>query len=192
MSRRARLSLPFVSVLMALLLAPAIGRAATTDAEVQRGLRGLVPAEGGPPGAIATLYRDGQLTVLSAGRSDIERRGAPRPTQHMRIASVAKAFSGAVALHLVQEGRLGLDDTIGQRRPDLPTAWAAVTVRQMLDHTSGLPDYTKSDGFAKQARRTRSGYVSPTESSTGSAPTRSSSRPARATSTRTPTTSSSG
>src|SRR6185312_16774934 len=42
MSRRARLSLPFVSVLMALLLAPAIGRAATTDAEVQRGLRGLV------------------------------------------------------------------------------------------------------------------------------------------------------
>ena len=163
MSRRVRLSLPFVSVLMALLLAPAIGRAATTDAEVQRGLRGLVQAEGGPPGAIATLYRDGKLTTLSAGRSNIERRGAPTATQHMRIASIAKAFSGAVALHLVQEGRLGLDDTIGQRRPDLPTAWAAVTVRQMLNHTSGLPDYTRSDAFAKQAMDDPQGYVAPTE-----------------------------
>jgi D-alanyl-D-alanine carboxypeptidase len=71
MSRRARLCIPFVSVLVALLLAPAIGRAATTDAEVQRGLRGLVAAKGGPPGAIATLYRDGRLTTLSAGRSNI-------------------------------------------------------------------------------------------------------------------------
>ncbi len=163
MSRRVRLSLPFVSVLMALLLAPAIGRAATTDAEVQRGLRGLVAADGGPPGAIATLYRDGKLTTLSAGRSDIERRGAPTATQHMRIASIAKAFSGAVALHLVQEGRLGLDDTIGQRRPDLPKAWAAVTVRQMLNHTSGLPDYTQSDAFVKQATDDPQGYVAPTE-----------------------------
>ena len=163
MSRRVRLSLPFAFVLMALLLAPASGRAATTDAEVQRGLRGLVQAEGGPPGAIATLYRDGKLTTLSAGRSNIERRGAPTATQHMRIASVAKAFSGAVALHLVEEGKLGLDDTIGQRRPDLPTAWAAVTVRQMLNHTSGLPDYTRSDAFAKQAIEDPQGYVAPTE-----------------------------
>jgi D-alanyl-D-alanine carboxypeptidase len=163
MSRRVRLSLPFVSVLMALLLMPALGRAATTDAEVQRGLRGLVAADGGPPGAIATLYRDGRLTTLSAGRSNIERRGAPTSTQHMRIASIAKAFSGAVALHLVQEGRVGLDDTIGQRRPDLPKAWAAVTVRQMLDHTSGLPDYTQSEAFAKQATEDPQGFVAPTE-----------------------------
>jgi D-alanyl-D-alanine carboxypeptidase len=162
MSRRARLCLPFVSVLVALLLAPAIGRAATTDAEVQRGLRGLVAAKGGPPGAVATLYRDGRLTTLRAGRSNIERRGAPTATQHMRIASIAKAFSGAVALHLVEEGKLGLDDTIGQRRPDLPKAWAAVTVRQMLNHTSGLPDYTRSDAFAKQAMEDPQGYVAPT------------------------------
>ena len=71
----------------------------------------------------------------------------------MRIASIAKAFSGAVALHLVQEGRLGLDDTIGQRLPDLPTAWAAVTVRQMLNHTSGLPDYTQSDALREAGDR---------------------------------------
>jgi len=92
--------IPSVVALAAALLAPAVTSAATTDA-VQRGLRQLVAAKGGPPGAVATLYRDGQLTVLRAGRADVRHRRAPTATQHMRIASVAKAFSGAVALHLV-------------------------------------------------------------------------------------------
>lgn len=150
------------SLLVALAL-PAAGHAATrtTDRAVQRGLDGLVAAKGGPPGAIATLYRHGRTTVLRAGRADVRRRGAPRVTDHMRIASVAKAFSGAVALHLVQEDRLGLDDTIGKWLPSLPAAWSAVTVRQMLRHTSGLPDYTRSEGFAQHAQDDPRGFVSP-------------------------------
>ncbi len=81
----------------------------------------------------------------------------------MRIASIAKAFSGAVALHLVQEGLLGLNDTIGERLPGMmPPAWSAVTVREMLNHTSGLPDYTQSAAFRKQAMTNPRGYVSPT------------------------------
>jgi D-alanyl-D-alanine carboxypeptidase len=160
MPRHARRILPVVA-LCAALLAPSIAQAATTDAQVLRGLRQLVGAKSGPPGAIATLYRDGKLTVLRAGRADVKHRGAPSATQHMRIASVAKAFSGAVALHLVQEGKLGLDDTIAQRLPSLPAAWGAVTIRQMLNHTSGLPDYTRSEGFAKQASTNPRGYVTP-------------------------------
>ncbi len=163
MSLRVRLCLPLGTVLASILLLPAAGSAATTDAQVQRGLQQLVAAEGGPPGAVATLYRNGRLTTLSAGRSNVNRSGAPTATQHMRIASIAKAFSGAVALHLVEQGQLGLDDTIGQRLPDLPKAWAAVTVRQMLNHTSGLPDYTKSDAFVKQASEDPRGYVTPDE-----------------------------
>ena len=135
--------------------------AATTDADVQRGLERLVAAPGGPPGAIATLYRDGKLTVLRAGRADVKKKGAPRGTDHMRIASVAKAFNGAVALNLVRAGKLGLDDSIGQRLTGMPAAWSAVTVRQMLNHTSGLPDYTQSKGFAEQAEKNPHGYVSP-------------------------------
>jgi len=144
----------------ALLALPSAASAAT-PADVQRGLDRLVASVGGPPGAIATLYENGRLTVLRAGRANVERRGAPRATDHMRIASVAKAFSGAVTLHLVQEGRLALDDTIGQRLPSLPRAWADVTVRQLLNHTSGLPDYTRSAGFARQARTNPRGFVSP-------------------------------
>jgi D-alanyl-D-alanine carboxypeptidase len=165
---RPRRSLSFGAVCAALavpLLVPAAGSAATpaTPAAVQRGLQQLVAAKGGPPGAIATLYRDGKTTVLRAGRSDVKRRGAPKATDHMRIASIAKAFSGAVALHLVQEGKLGLDDTIGQRLTGMPAAFAGVTVRQMLNHTSGLPDYTRSDGFIAQATKNPRGYVTPQE-----------------------------
>ena len=135
----------------------------TTDASVARGLQRLVFAPGGPIGAIATLYRNGRTTVLRAGRADVTRPGAPRLGDHMRIASIAKAFNGAVALHLVGQGRVGLDDTIGQRLPVMmPAAWSAVTVREMLNHTSGLPDYTQSDGFREQATKNPRGYVSPT------------------------------
>ncbi|HYH53480.1 MAG TPA: serine hydrolase domain-containing protein [Solirubrobacterales bacterium] len=137
--------------------------AAPGPAEVQSGLERLVAAPGGPPGAIATMYRGGKMTVLRAGRADIKRPQLPRASDHMRIASVAKAFSGAVALNLVRDGRLGLDDTIAQRLGGMPVAWGAVTVRQMLNHTSGLPDYTQSKGFAKQARVDPRGFVSPSK-----------------------------
>jgi D-alanyl-D-alanine carboxypeptidase len=163
MNRFARWSPPICALsagAMALGL-PAAGLTATPDGGVQRGLERLVAAPGGPPGAIVTLYRHGRTTVLRAGRADVRRPGAPRAADHMRIASIAKAFSGAVALHLVRQRQLGLDDTIGQRLPDLPAAWAPVTVRQLLNHTSGLPDYTKSDGFVKQAQTNPRGYVSP-------------------------------
>jgi D-alanyl-D-alanine carboxypeptidase len=146
---------------------PTVGAVAaigTTDAAVQRGLARLVATPGGPVGAIATLYRDGRTIVLQAGRADVTRAGAPRVGDHMRIASIAKAFSGAVVLHLVQKGLLALDDTIGERLPGMmPSDWSRVTVREMLNHTSGLPDYTQSAAFREQAMTNPRGYVSPTE-----------------------------
>jgi D-alanyl-D-alanine carboxypeptidase len=65
----------------------------------------------------------------------------------MRIASTAKAFSGAVALALVDRGALHLDDTLRRRLPRLPEAWGDVTLRQLLQHTSGLPDFSESEAF---------------------------------------------
>jgi CubicO group peptidase (beta-lactamase class C family) len=67
----------------------------------------------------------------------------------MRIASTAKAFSGAVALSLVSKGKLALNDTIGERLPKLPKSWHEITLRQLLNHTSGLPDFSKSPRFRK-------------------------------------------
>jgi D-alanyl-D-alanine carboxypeptidase len=161
MSRGVVIAAAVATVLVGLALPAAATAGARDDARLQRGLDALVRARLGPPGAIATLRRDGKTTVLRAGYADRAAKRRPRARDHMRIASVAKAFSGAVALRLVRDGRLGLDDTIAQHRPDLPVAWSGVTVRQLLGHTSGVPDYTKSEGFAKQFQRAPKAYVSP-------------------------------
>lgn len=138
---------------------PALGQG-PTGADLQRELDALVATEGGPPGAIVTLRRGERLTAFTAGVSDVETGRQPRPTDHMRIASISKAFSGAVALRLVSKGRLRLNTTIGQVLPDLPRAWAAVKLRELLNHTSGLPDYSQSNGFRMQLEDDPQGYVS--------------------------------
>ncbi|WP_371614311.1 serine hydrolase domain-containing protein [Streptomyces sp. NBC_00454] len=110
-------------------------------------LRELVKRPDGPPGVIAVLRDGDHAEVYRAGVADVESGRPPRATDHMRIASVAKAFTGAVALGLVDRGRLHLDDTIGEVLPGQPAAWHRVTLRQLLHHTSGLPDYSASQGF---------------------------------------------
>ncbi|MFJ6518061.1 serine hydrolase domain-containing protein [Streptomyces filamentosus] len=124
----------------------------TSERELRRALADLVAAPGGPPGAIAVLTRDGEARVYRAGTAETGTGRAPRADDRMRIASVAKAFSGAVALSLVDRGALGLDDTLGRRLPHLPKAWHAVTLRQLLGHTSGLPDYSRSARFQATVR----------------------------------------
>ncbi|MFD9407443.1 serine hydrolase domain-containing protein [Streptomyces sp. NPDC059989] len=118
-----------------------------TGASLHQELRELVQSPDGPPGVIAVLRAGDRTEVYRAGVADVESGRPPRATDHMRIASVAKAFSGAVALGLVDRGRLHLDDTIGEVLPGQPTAWHQVTLRQLLNHTSGLPDYSASPGF---------------------------------------------
>lgn len=119
------------------------------DAALDRALKRLVAMPGGPPGVIAVVQRGNRVKVHTAGYGDVETKRKPRGTDHMRIASTAKAFSGAVALSLVAKGVLSLDDTLAQRLPSLPAAWGAVTLRQLLNHTSGIPDFTNSPAFVQ-------------------------------------------
>jgi D-alanyl-D-alanine carboxypeptidase len=114
---------------------------------LQSALTDLVQQPGGPPGAVVTLGRGGHLDVLTAGVADLATGRPPAAEDAMRVASVAKAFNAATALSLVSQGVLGLDDSVGSRRPDLPREWWPVTLRQLLAHTSGIPDFSRSDGF---------------------------------------------
>ncbi|MEW2165996.1 serine hydrolase domain-containing protein [Streptomyces sp. NPDC007084] len=157
-SRRPRCRLPLGALLAAVCLtgalsAPAGADTAPTGHDHDRALReqlaGLVRSPGGPPGVIAVLRRGDDTRVVRAGVADVESGRPISPDDHMRVASTAKAFSGAVALSLVDKGVLRLDDTIGRRLPSLPRNWHAVTLRRLLNHTSGLPDYSRSPGFLK-------------------------------------------
>ena len=113
-----------IGVLLAV-TAPSALASGPLEAQLQRQLDAIVQAKGGPPGAIVTLRRGARTEVLTAGVADIRTRRAPRLRDHMRIASVAKAFSGAVALRLVARGTLRLGDSIGGLLSDLPAAWSA-------------------------------------------------------------------
>ena len=114
---------------------------------LQQAMEALVDRPGGPPGAVVIVHRGNDRRVLTAGVADVGTGREIRVDDHMRIASVSKAFSGAVALTLVDRGRLSLRDRIGERLPYLPDAWADVTLAQLLRHTSGLPDFTKNKAF---------------------------------------------
>lgn len=120
--------------------------AAGGSAAVQRSINELVAMPGGPPGVAVVVQTGGDRRFYSGGVAHLGGR-APRITDHMRIASVAKAFSGATALVLVDRGVLGLTDTIGKWLPKLPAAWHAVTLRQLLQHTSGVPDFIRTKAF---------------------------------------------
>ena len=109
-------------------------------------------SESSPPGAIAVVQRGQRREVHSFGVGNIRTDRRMKAGDRMRVASTAKAFSGAAALSLVSRGRLSLGDTIGERLPDLPAAWSRVTLRQLLKHTSGLPDFSQVRKFQNAVR----------------------------------------
>jgi len=135
----------------AALLPAAAASAATAperaDRTLDRALARLVTMPGGPPGAVAVVQRGSERRVFSHGVGDRSSKARIALGDRWRIASVSKAFSGAVALSLVARGQLSVDDTIAQRLPNLPAAWGNVTLGQALQHTSGLPDYVEAPTF---------------------------------------------
>jgi len=85
-------------------------------------------------GASGTLEQAGSLPVTTEAR--------------FRIASITKVFVSIVVLQLVEEGKLHLDAPLSHHIPAYPDQ--RVTIRQLLNHTSGVPDYSMSDDFNKE------------------------------------------
>lgn len=143
--------------------AAAAGPAARADARLDRALAKLVRMPGGPPGVAAIVQRGSRRSFHTAGVASLRSGARWRADDHMRLASTSKAFSGAVALSLLARGRLSLDESIRARLPWLPAEWEGVTVAQALQHTSGLPDYSRSEAFQKRFLSRPHAYISPRE-----------------------------
>ena len=129
---------------------PPTAAAGIVETELDVALKELVASPGGPPGAIAVVQVGNRRQVYTAGIGDLNSNRRMRATDHMRVASVAKAFSGAVALSLVERGVLSLDDTIGELLPGFNPDWDDVTLRELLNHTSGVPTFTTSEDFRER------------------------------------------
>ncbi|MFJ7072928.1 serine hydrolase domain-containing protein [Streptomyces sp. NPDC098781] len=97
-----------------------------------------------PPSVSAQLSvtRDDERWYGTAGVADLSTGRRPHPADRFRAGSVTKAFVATVVLQLWAERRVRLDAPIGRHLPDLlPPRFGQITVGQLLNHTSGLPDH---------------------------------------------------
>ncbi|WP_315860791.1 serine hydrolase domain-containing protein [Amycolatopsis sp. EV170708-02-1] len=113
-------------------------RQAAMDAAVAAGIPGMV--------AVSDEFRG------VSGVADIERPGKPDASGRWRIASVSKVFVATLVLQLVAEKRVGLDEPVQRYLPGLLPYPEPITVRQLLQHTSGLPrDLLPEDTWSSPA-----------------------------------------
>jgi CubicO group peptidase (beta-lactamase class C family) len=94
------------------------------------------------PGAAVMVIRHGVVVyTATVGMADIERNIPIGPRTVFDLASVSKQFTGMLAMILHEEGRLDYDAPVVSYLPELSRFGPAMTVRHLLTHTSGLPDY---------------------------------------------------
>lgn len=158
-----RLLAPLVALAALGVAAPAAqaGPYARANAALKREANRLLAMPNAPPGIAITIHRGRRKIHLNGGEALVGTGRRWQGTDHMRLASVSKAYSGAVALRLVERGQLKLSDTIARRLPSLPAAWGQVTLRQLLNHTSGLPNYTADPELQAQLNRDPHGFTPP-------------------------------
>jgi hypothetical protein len=124
--------------LLPLATAPGTGEHEPME-EVQRLLDQLVAA--GAPGAAAWIHDEHGGVQAASGLADL-RAGRPmRPGLHFRAGSLTKSLVATVVLQLAAEGRLSLPDTLERWLPAVLPYGDRVTIHQLLNHTSGVPDY---------------------------------------------------
>ena len=95
------------------------------------------------PGVAVGIVRQG--TVIKAqgyGLANVEHQVPVRPETIFQSGSLGKQFTAAAVMSLVEEAKVALDDPISKYLPDAPAAFRPITVRHLLTHTSGIPDYT--------------------------------------------------
>jgi D-alanyl-D-alanine carboxypeptidase len=137
LSMAAAVGLPLLSVFAG----HAAAMTANSTSYLQTGMQRVV--QGRFPGAWAM---DSSDVTGAAGIANLQTGAPTQSNMKMRVASVTKSFTGATALQLVAEHKLALSDTLGHWVPGILPYANQVTVKQLLSHTSGVPDYLEADG----------------------------------------------
>jgi CubicO group peptidase (beta-lactamase class C family) len=108
------------------------------------------------PGCAVGVSEEGRIVLQKAyGMADLEHGLPNRADTIFEAGSVSKQFTAAAVLLLARDGKLSLDDPVRRYVPELPDYAAPVTIRQMLQHTSGLRDWGSVAWIAGASRGTR-------------------------------------
>lgn len=102
----------------------------------------MAPYDGDVPGVSLLVLKDGKAVVSRGyGRSDLARGMEAGPATTYRLASVTKQFTAAAIMLLAQDQKLSIDDPVKRWLPSLPQVADDITLRNLLDHTSGVLNY---------------------------------------------------
>ncbi|MET8357894.1 serine hydrolase domain-containing protein [Micromonospora sp. NPDC005171] len=133
------------TTVLAVIAAPGAATAAPQEAdrvELQRRLNDVVAA--GTVGALAEVRDPHGIWRGASGVAELETTRAVPVDGRVRVGSITKTFVATVVLQLVGEGRLRLGDTVESWLPGVVPDGHRITVRQLLNHTSGLFDYVQT------------------------------------------------
>jgi len=133
------------------LAGPAAASSGTPSTGAQlRLLSGKVLASGSP-GYLARVDDSRHVTSTAVGLADLATRRPLRSTDQFEIGSNTKVFTSTLALQLVGRGQLSLDDSVEKHLPGVVPGGKDITVRMLLQHTSGLFNYTADPAWQKAA-----------------------------------------
>ena len=140
-----------LTILAASMLAAPPAVAAPDTATFTRQLDAYVGKEvaaGQVPGIAVAVMRDGDVLVAKGyGLANVEHNVPVTPDTIFQLGSVGKMFTAAAVMTQVEQGKIGLDDPIAKFFPDANPAWKDVTVRHLLTHTGGIPEFGQGFNF---------------------------------------------
>jgi CubicO group peptidase (beta-lactamase class C family) len=97
------------------------------------------------PGLSLAILKDDSLVMARGyGLANVELRVPATDSTVYETGSVTKQFTAAAIVMLAEQGRLSLDDPITRFLPEGSPAWRSITIRHLLTHTSGIPEYPES------------------------------------------------
>lgn len=138
-------------VAAALLWLPSLATSASTSNEANKLARELIQRtmkEQRIPGLQIAVIKDDQIVLSeSYGLANVENHVPVTSTTLFPINSATKTFTGVAMMQLVEAGLVDLNAPVSRYLDDLPESWRAIRIRQLLGHTSGLPDIVNQKGL---------------------------------------------
>ena len=110
----------------------------------------LIAKKRSPAISVAVVEKGHVVYAKGFGYANLEQDVEANASTVYRIGSITKQFTATMIMQLVKEGKLSLDDSIEKVLPDMPKAWGKVTVKNLLNHTSGIKSYTELKGMMEK------------------------------------------
>lgn len=132
-----------LAVVLLIAASPALAQPSRNDvAAIDAAVAREMTAQRIPGVAVAVVRGERVVVAKGYGRANVEHDVPVTDATMFQSGSLGKMFTAAGVMALVEDGRLSVDAPVRTYLPDAPQAWAPITLRHLLSHTSGIPDYT--------------------------------------------------